>query len=44
MTTLSEVWDWYQTTRSNLRLLERLARRRWNRLPEDSELWKDDHS
>jgi hypothetical protein len=41
MTTLDEAWHWYQSTRRQLLLWGRIARRHWQELPWDS-LGKDD--
>lgn len=39
---LQAAWDWYQDTRLQLRIVERLARRYWAELPWDGPLGNDD--
>lgn len=41
MTTLDEVWEWYEAARSSLQRLERLANRYWADLPWDGPLGRD---
>jgi hypothetical protein len=41
--TLPEAWYWYNTAKKNLRLMERLAEGYLADLPDESEIWKDDH-
>jgi hypothetical protein len=42
MTSLEDAWRWYQATRQQLRLIQRLARRYWTELPWDGPLGRDD--
>lgn len=41
MTTLEEVWEWYEAALSSLRKVERLASRFWDDLPWDGPLGRD---
>src|SRR6476660_7023668 len=43
MTSLEDAWSWYEKTRQQLRLLQRLAIRYWGDLPWDGSLGRDDH-
>ena len=42
MTTLDEAWRWYEASRSQMRLMLRLAKRHWHAMPWDGPLGKDD--
>ena len=41
MMTLDEAWNWYETAKSQLNLLDRLAGRYWDVLPWEGHLSKD---
>lgn len=43
MKTLEDAWDWYVGARNQFRLIGRLARRHWERLPWEDVLARDDH-
>lgn len=42
MNTLDAAWEWYQSTRSGLQLVSRVARRYWNMWEADSPLARDE--
>jgi hypothetical protein len=42
MITLEEAWLWYESTQKQLRLMQRLGERYWDRLPWDGPRGKDD--
>jgi len=43
MTSLEDAWRWYEMTRRQLRLIQRLAREYWTDLPWEGTLGGDDH-
>jgi hypothetical protein len=43
MNSLEEAWRWYEKTKQQLRLVERLAGKYWGSLPWDGSLGRDDH-
>ena len=43
MRTIGDAWSWYQETRRQLRLWERIVRRYWLDLPWEGNLEQDDH-
>jgi hypothetical protein len=43
MMNLDDAWNWYVTTRKQLRLFGRLGRKHWDHLPWDGPLGMDDH-
>ena len=43
MKTLQDAWDWYESTRTNLRRMNRLGSRHWNDASlQNSSIWTDD--
>src|SRR5947207_12023102 len=43
MKTLQSAWKWYSESKSQIRLMERLATHHWAGLPWDGPLGKDEH-
>jgi hypothetical protein len=43
MRTMEDAWSWYQETRGQLRLWQRIVRRYWLDLPWEGNLERDDH-
>jgi hypothetical protein len=42
MKTLDEAWQWYENTRRQLKLIQRLGEHYWDEMPWGGELGKDD--
>jgi hypothetical protein len=43
MRTIEDAWNWYQGTRTQLRLWQRIVKRYWGDLPWEGRLGRDDH-